>query len=71
MTSLQFRAQAEIELFGQEVKKEEWEVLTDEEYYDKIYRIDCVVDTLFKEYLQQAKKKKGKGSFKNKNRNNN
>jgi len=46
------RARAEMELFGGEMQAEDWDNLSEEEYYEKIYQIDVFVERLVRERLE-------------------
>ncbi|KAL5254517.1 hypothetical protein ACHWQZ_G014087 [Mnemiopsis leidyi] len=46
------RAQAEISLFGREMGAEDYDSMAEEEYYDKIFQIDVIVEKLVRERLE-------------------
>ena len=41
-----------MELFGGEMQAEDWDNLSEEEYYEKIYQIDVFVERLVRERLE-------------------
>lgn len=45
------RANAEIEIFGAVIPAEDWDEMTEEEYYEKIYQIDVTVEKKVRERL--------------------
>lgn len=62
----QDRANAEREIFDAVIPAEDWDEMSEEEYYDKIYQIDVTVEKLVRERLVEEAEEEEQTSGKKK-----